>query len=100
MDVFSARARKRLSLERNNGFCSSSFFNTNHFKMKNPHFYLFTFTCFCIEIIRFKSKNWILDIQHLCYFQVVRTFVVLKLTDKRVIRALKERERADGPLSR
>jgi len=30
----------------------------------------------------------------------VRTFVVLKLTDKRVIRALKERERADGPLSR
>ena len=32
------------------------------------------------------------------HFQVVRTFVTLNSTDKRIIRALKERERAEGAL--
>lgn len=32
--------------------------------------------------------------------QVVRTFVTLNMTEKRVIRALKERERAEGALGR
>ena len=37
---------------------------------------------------------------HVSCFQVVRTFVTLNHTEKRVIRALKERERAEGALGR
>ena len=52
------------------------------------------------RIIRILLEMLELDSSDYVRLMVVRTFVVLKLTDKRVIRALKERERADGPLSR
>lgn len=52
------------------------------------------------RIIRILLEMLELDSSDYVRLMVVRTFVVLKLTDRRVIRALKERERADGPLSR
>lgn len=33
-------------------------------------------------------------------FQIARTFTVLKLADKRVLRALRERDKVEGALAR
>ncbi|CAC5356468.1 unnamed protein product [Mytilus coruscus] len=52
------------------------------------------------RIIRILLEMLELDSSDYVRLMVVRTFVTLKLTDKRVMRALRERERADGPLSR
>ncbi|XP_060063442.1 nestin-like [Ylistrum balloti] len=41
-----------------------------------------------------------LDASDYVRLMIVRTFVVLKSTDKRVLRALKEKEKIDGPLAR
>ncbi|XP_063443998.1 uncharacterized protein LOC134724732 isoform X2 [Mytilus trossulus] len=52
------------------------------------------------RIIRILLEMLELDSSDYVRLMVVRTFVTLKLIDKRVMRALRERERAEGPLSR
>lgn len=70
------------------------------------YFEFFFFFSLLENLPQFKKKyishHWRKTHDHIFVFlfQIVRTFVELKSTHPRIVRALKDRERADGQLGR